>query len=60
MWGMKCVVPYGEMTQRLRERGLLSVPAGENVVRFLPPLVIERAHVDEAIGMLETTCASFA
>ncbi|MGE0744885.1 MAG: aspartate aminotransferase family protein [Rhodospirillales bacterium] len=60
MWGMKCVVPYNEMTQRLREHGLLSVPAGDNVVRFLPPLNIERAHVDEAMGMLDAACASFA
>ena len=35
------------------ERGLIGVPAGTNVVRFLPPLNITRADVDEAIRKLQ-------
>ncbi|MBM3486532.1 MAG: aspartate aminotransferase family protein [Alphaproteobacteria bacterium] len=60
MWGVKCVVPYAEMTTRLRDHGLLTVPAGDNVVRFLPPLNIERAQVDDAVTALEKAAASFA
>ena len=41
------------------EHGLLTVAAGENVVRVLPPLVIEQAHVDEFIEKLSATAASF-
>jgi len=33
--------------------GLLGVPAAEDVLRFLPPLTVERGHVDEAMTMLE-------
>jgi acetylornithine/N-succinyldiaminopimelate aminotransferase len=35
-----------------QEAGLLLVPAGDDIIRFVPPLIIEREHVDEAIGIL--------
>jgi len=35
------------------EQGLLTAPAGDNVMRLLPPLIVETAHIDEAIGLLE-------
>ena len=35
-----------------QEAGLLLVPAGDDVIRLVPPLIIEREHVDEAIGIL--------
>ncbi len=57
MLGLKCVVPNGEMLTKLRENGLLTVAAANNVVRLLPPLVIEESHVDEALGILERTAA---
>ncbi|MCY4239425.1 MAG: aspartate aminotransferase family protein [Rhodospirillaceae bacterium] len=37
----------------VRERGLLTVAAGENVVRMVPPLIITRAEVDEALIFLQ-------
>ena len=43
----------GAMIGRLRDQGLLTVPAAENVVRLLPPLIVEESHVDEAIAMLD-------
>ncbi len=51
--GLRCTVGNGEMVERLRREGLLVVAAGENVVRLLPPLVIEEAQVDEACGIIE-------
>jgi len=56
MLGLRCVVPNTEMQARLRENGLLTVGAGDNVVRILPPLIVEERHVDEAIGIIEETC----
>ncbi|MFZ5792776.1 MAG: aspartate aminotransferase family protein [Pseudomonadota bacterium] len=53
MIGLKCRVPNTEMVARLREAGLLTVGAGENVVRLLPPLIIEGAHVEEALAILD-------
>lgn len=39
--------------------GLLTVAAGENVVRILPPLVIEEAHIAEAIEKLSAAARSY-
>ena len=60
MLGLKCVVPNTGMAARLRDAGLLVVPAAENVVRILPPLVVEDAQIDEAAGLIERTCAGWA
>ena len=40
--------------------GLLTVAAGENVVRILPPLVIEQAHIDEFVQRLSDGARSYA
>lgn len=53
MLGLKCVVPSGEMVDRLRAAGLLTVGAGENVVRVLPPLIVEESHVDEGVAIID-------
>jgi len=60
MLGIKTVRPNGDVVQALRDNGLLTVPAGDNVVRLLPPLVIEDAHIDEAIAVLDRTFAALA
>jgi acetylornithine/N-succinyldiaminopimelate aminotransferase len=58
--GLHCVVPNGELVGKLMEQGLLTVPAAENVVRLLPPLIIEDAQVDEALDILDRVCAGWA
>ena len=35
------------------EQGLLLVSSGTNVVRFVPPLIIEKRHVDELVEKLD-------
>ena len=47
--GLKCVVPNGQMQDALMAEGLLSVAAGENVLRLVPPLVITDADIGEAV-----------
>lgn len=44
-----------QMVGALRENGLFAMPAGDNVVRFVPPLNIKKKHVDEAIKILRKT-----
>lgn len=56
MLGIKCKVLNLDMLQALRDEKLLSVAAGENVIRFLPPLNIEATHVTEAIEKLGRAC----
>jgi acetylornithine/N-succinyldiaminopimelate aminotransferase len=43
------------LSNNLREAGLLVAPAVSNVIRILPPLIIERDHVDMAINIIEQT-----
>jgi len=59
MWGMKCVVPNGQMVAKAFDRGLLTVPAGDNVVRFLPPLIVDETHIEEAVGAIEACAKEF-
>jgi acetylornithine/N-succinyldiaminopimelate aminotransferase len=53
MLGVKCVVPAGDMVAALRDRHVLVVPAGDNVVRFLPPLIIDEGHIEAAVSALD-------
>ena len=45
--------PVGEIVQKALENGLVVISAGSNVLRMLPPLVIEKEHVDEMIEKLK-------
>jgi acetylornithine/N-succinyldiaminopimelate aminotransferase len=58
MLGLKMKVPNSEFLQRLRARQLLAVGAGGNVVRLLPPLIIEEEHMREAIRIISETADS--
>ncbi|MEE2949817.1 MAG: aspartate aminotransferase family protein [Pseudomonadota bacterium] len=58
--GLKAVVPNGDLVAAFREAGLLSVPAGDNVVRILPPLIITPEEVREAMDRIETGVASLS
>jgi acetylornithine/N-succinyldiaminopimelate aminotransferase len=60
MLGLKCRVVNSTLVDALRERGLLAVGAGDNVVRILPPLIINEEDVREAIGILNDACGSLA
>ncbi len=54
--GMRSVVPTGQLVDALRGEKLLTVAAGENVVRLLPPLVVSEAEIDEAVNMIDRAC----
>jgi acetylornithine/N-succinyldiaminopimelate aminotransferase len=58
--GLKAVVPSGDLVTALREQKLLTVGAGENVVRFLPPLIVTDAEIEESIARLERACVALS
>ena len=58
MLGLRIRGDSREMVAALRERGLLTVAAAENVVRLLPPLIINESHVNEAMIILEDALRS--
>ena len=43
----------------LREHGLLTVAAGDNVVRVLPPLIVEEAHIAEFVEKLSAAARAY-
>ena len=49
-----------DVVRALEAKGLLTVVAGSNVVRFVPPLIIDEKHVGEAVGIFEGVCADLA
>ena len=50
--GLKCRVPSTEVQAAFTAEGLLSVGAGDNVIRLVPPLVLMDADIDTAIAMM--------
>ncbi len=60
LMGLKCVVPNTELVGALREAHLLSVGAGDNVVRLLPPLTVTIDEAREALARIETAAASLS
>lgn len=51
--GIKCVVPNTSLIQALRDEHFLSVGAGDNVVRLLPPLITTPEEAREALKRIE-------
>ena len=58
--GVKAVVPSGDLVNALRDQKLLTVGAGDNVVRFLAPLIVSEAEIDQSIGCLERACVALS
>jgi len=54
MLGVECGPLNLDLMSMAQEEGLLTVVAGENVLRFVPPLIIEEHHVEEAVEILDT------
>lgn len=44
--------PVGDIITRAMDRGLVLINAGTDIIRFVPPLVITKAHVDEMMRIL--------
>ncbi len=51
--GLACSGPVAEVIGKALDRGLILINAGQDVIRLIPPLIIERTHVDEMTGILE-------
>ncbi len=57
MIGLKLRVPPQEFAATARAHKLLTIPAGDNVVRIVPPLVISEEELAEGVRRLDATCA---
>lgn len=53
MQGLVFDRPVGPVISKALENGLILINAGANIIRFVPPLVIDREHVDEMSEILD-------
>ena len=58
--GMRAVVPSGELVDELRAQKMLTVAAGDNVVRLLPPLIVTEEEIADAVQRIERACEQLA
>ena len=54
MQGLVFTQPVGSIIQKALDAGLVLINAGEKIIRFIPPLVITKEHVDEMIDIFES------
>ena len=56
MLGLRCKIPSGDVSSAFFAEKLLTVGAGENVVRLLPPLIVGEAEITEACAKIDAAC----
>jgi len=62
MVGLKCSdkLVNGDLVAKAMALGLLSVPAGDNVVRFVPPMIITSEQITEALSILDSALSKLS
>jgi acetylornithine/N-succinyldiaminopimelate aminotransferase len=58
--GLRLHQGSAEFIKALQGQGLVSVPAAEEVVRLLPPLIIGEGEIDQGCAMIEAVCRELA
>ncbi len=53
MLGIDLDVKAADLIPKLRERGLIALTAGENILRLLPPLIVDSQQIDRAVEILD-------
>ena len=52
MLGIACVVPNTDLVAAMRDEHLLGIPAGDNVVRLLPPLIVTAEEARDGLSRI--------
>jgi acetylornithine/N-succinyldiaminopimelate aminotransferase len=58
--GFKCKAPAAELVAAMRGEHLMTVPAGNNVIRIMPPLIVSDEEIDEAIARIDRAFATYS
>ena len=58
MIGIKLKVPPASFAEAALDQRLLVIPAGDNVVRVLPPLIVADEEIAEGVRRLDAACAA--
>jgi acetylornithine/N-succinyldiaminopimelate aminotransferase len=56
--GIKCRKVNTEVLEAMRNRGLIAVTAGDNVIRILPPLNVKETEIAEGVAIIDAACGS--
>jgi acetylornithine/N-succinyldiaminopimelate aminotransferase len=59
MRGICCIPPNEDFIKALRAEKLLTVAAGDNMFRMLPPLIVTEAQIDEAIAIVDRVASTW-
>ncbi|WNS76848.1 acetylornithine transaminase [Bacillus sp. DTU_2020_1000418_1_SI_GHA_SEK_038] len=54
MFGIETSIDLPVLLKELRENGLLALPAGNNILRLLPPLTVSISEMEEAVNIIKT------
>ena len=57
MQGLEFSIPVAPIIKKALEDKLILINAGTNIIRFVPPLVIEKEHIDEMVAILDKVLA---
>jgi len=55
MQGLEFAIPVAEIISKVMDAGVILISAGPNVIRFVPPLIIDKEQIDEMIEILNQT-----
>ncbi|TXL66485.1 acetylornithine transaminase [Cerasibacillus terrae] len=58
MIGIACHAPVAPIMQKMLDKGVFVLNAGESVIRLLPPLVVTKKEIDQVVGLLKETIES--
>ena len=59
MIGIKCKIKNTDFVEKARTNKLLTVKASDNVVRLLPPLILNSKECEEGLSKIRSTCEMF-
>lgn len=60
MQGLEFKMPVKELLPMVHDQGLILISAGANVIRFVPPLIVTREHINEMISILDRCLGELA
>ena len=59
MLGLEFTCPVKEIIKQAMDAGLILIAAGSNVIRFIPPLIIKKEHVDEMMKLFTSVLDAY-
>ena len=58
--GLRAIVPAGDLINATRAEKMLTLAAGDNVVRLVPPLIVSEQEIAEGVARLDRACAQLS